>query len=448
MVLSAARHRVPRRLSAGRRGALTIAAGTAVGQAVGLLAAPVLSRLFTPSDFGLLTIVTALSVSVASVAALRLELAVPLPESERDARSLVALGLLAAATTAVLGTALVAVAGDQLVRALGEPALQPWLWLVPLLSATIASFGLLNQLAVRHRRYGAVGRRNLVSSVATVSTQVGAGAAGLRPGALVLGLVVGQLLGAVSLLRGAGLRVVDPAGAQTVRSLRRVLRRHRRFALLLAPAGLLNVLGIQLPVLVMAYVYGSEVAGWLGMSQRVLALPVMLVGQAVAQVYLGELSREVRESGSSARLLFSRASRQLAVVALGLAVVLLAFGPALFRLVLGPEWTPSGDYARALAVGLAAQLVAAPLSQTLVVLGHAGQQLAWDAGRLLLTVGVVIACAALDRPATTAVWALGAALTGSYAAGWWLARRAIRAQDPARTPASARTTATAASPRP
>ena len=406
---------------------LTIAAGTAVGQVLALCAAPVLTRLFSPSDFGILTITTALAASFAAVAALRLELAVPLPESERDARSLVALGLLVAAASGAIGMILVAAGGGWVAQLFDEPALRPWLWFVPLYASIVASYALLNQLAIRHQRYGAVGRRNLVSSVMTLSTQISTGAAGLRPGGLVLGLTAGQLVGAASLLKGSGLRSAESRGAGSVASMRSVLTRYRRFPLLLAPAGLLNVLGLQLPILLIAFSYGSAVAGWLGLTQRVLALPVMLVGQAIAQVYLGELSRDQRENGGRTRALFYRTSARLAGASLVGAAGLLLFAPAMFRLVFGAEWTTSGDYARALALGLAAQMVAYPLSQTLVVLGRQGQQLAWDAGRLLLTVGVVMACASLHVTAMTAVWALGVALALSYFAGWWMAYRATAA---------------------
>lgn len=403
---------------------LTIAAGTVIGQALGLLAAPLLARLYSPSDFGVLTITSALAMSLAAVAALRLELAVPTTDSERDARSLVVLGLLAAVATAVVGTVVVALTRDRVVDILNDPALGTWLWLVPPLAAIIASFSVLNQMAIRHQRYGAVGRRNLTSSMTTLTTQLGAGVAGLRPGGLVIGLAVGQLLGTASLVRGSGLRAAV-GGAVSVRHLRSVLVRYRRFPLLLGPAGLMNALGLQLPILLVAHYYGSEVTGWLGLTQRVLALPVMLIGQAVAQVYLGELSRDKRAEGGRASTLFHRTSLRLAAIAVTGAGLLLVFGPALFRLIFGPEWTTSGVYARALAVGLAAQMVSSPLSLTLVALGRQGQQLAWDASRLVLTTGAVLVCVSLEMPAITAVWALGWALALSYAGGWWLAHRAV-----------------------
>ena len=416
---------LPKRLSRPRRGAAKIFAGTAVGQVLALASAPVLSRLFTPSDMGVLTIVTALAALMATIAALRLELAVPLPELERDARSLVAAGLISALLTAILGTALVAAYGDWATRAFRNPELETWLWFAPSIAAIMASYLVLNQLAVRQLRYGAVGRRNLLSSLTTVTTQLVAGAAGIRPGGLVLGLATGQIVGAFSLLLGSRSQHGGGRSAYSFRSILVVVRRFRSFPLLLAPAGLLNALGLQLPLLLFAYYYGSAAAGWFGLTQRVLALPVMLIGQAVAQVYLGELTRDVRARGHRASQLFMRTSIRLAALALIGTTALLAFGPWLFGTAFGPDWRPSGDYARALALALGAQLVASPLSQTLIVLGHQYKQLAWDGLRLVMTVAAVACPAGIGLPPLTATWLLGGALTASYAVGWGMARRAV-----------------------
>lgn len=376
---------------------------------------------------GVLTIVTALTASLAAVATLRLELAVPLPKDEHDAQGLVAVGLLGATLTAVFGTATLLILGDRVADMFNNPELYIWLCFVPTTAAAMASVLLLNQLAIRHRRYGNVGRRSLLASCGTVTTQLSAGAAGLHPGGLILGLATGQAVGVVSLLAGSGLRSSDARGARSWRALKSTLRQYRRFPLLLGPAGLLNVLGLQLPLLLVAYYYGSAVTGWLGLTQRVLTLPVMLIGQAVAQVYIGELSNELRGRGARVGELFTVASLRLLLVAGTGTIVLLAFGPQLFALAFGQDWAPSGDYARALALGLAAQMVGSPLSQTLVLLGRQLQQLTWDACRLLLTGGAIVWCASRDSPPLTTIWAYGCALGVSYIAGWALSRRAVRA---------------------
>ena len=423
-----------RRLSPNRRGVLAILGGTAGGQALALVSAPVLSRLYSPSDFGLFTVLASLAAIVGTVAALRFELAVPLPERERDAQGLVALGLMSTGLTFVLTSVLAAAAGSHLARAFNQPHLMTWLWCVPVIAAVMGAYLVLNQLAVRQRRYGAIGRRNLLQAVAMVATQVAAGLTDLKAGGLVLGLGVGQATSAVSLVNGSGLFTGEAREGRQRHRLIQIARRYRRFPLLLAPSGLLNVLGLQLPVILIAYWYGGSTAGWLGLTQRVLSLPVMLVGTAIAQVYIAELARASRDDLTRASRLFVVASQRLLVFAGAAALVLMVVAPSLFGLIFGARWTTSGEYAQALAVGLAAQLVAVPVSQTLIVFERQTTQLGWDAGRLALTAGAVSVSHVLGGSALTSIWTYGVSSAVAYTGSWALSLQTIRRTQPISSP--------------
>ena len=169
------------------------------------LAAPILTRLYSPSDFGVYSVLTSITLTLGTVAALRYELAVLLPESDRDALSLVFVGALSAAVIAVLGTLTVLFLGPEIAGAFQQPSLMPWLWFVPAMSALMASWVLMNQLAVRQQRYAASGRRSLMQSVVSAGGQIGLSTAGMGPGGLLGGFGLGQLAASVSLSRGAGI---------------------------------------------------------------------------------------------------------------------------------------------------------------------------------------------------------------------------------------------------
>jgi O-antigen/teichoic acid export membrane protein len=416
---------VMRHFSPSQSGVLSIASGTAGGQFLALCAAPFLSRLYTPNDFGSFAVLSALIITLGTVSALRLDLAIPLPAKESEAHSLVAIGLLSGLCFALVGTAVVGAGGESLTAAFHQPHLMPWLWIVPATGSVMSSYLVLNQLAIRHRRFGSIGKRNLLQSSSMVLFQLGAGAAGLRPGGLILGLGFGQLLGAVSLTRGSALQSSEARLGRNITRMKAAFSRYRRFPLLLAPSGLLNVLGLQLPVVLIAYWYGSQVAGWLGLTQRVLALPVTLLGTAVAQVYLAELTRAVRGDFDRAQRLFRRVTRTLLIMAVALLVVLMLFAPWLFSLLFGADWHASGEFARALSIGLAGQMIGSTLSQTLVVLERQGLQLAWDAVRVVSSGAVVALGVWSDASALTTMWLLGGVSAALYGLSWYLSYRCL-----------------------
>src|SRR5579859_7537402 len=77
--------------------------GAAGGQAVSLLLSPLLTRLYSPQEFGTLSVFSAIIAILSVVAALRYELALPLAKSDEDAVNLMAVCLcVLAGTTLVL----------------------------------------------------------------------------------------------------------------------------------------------------------------------------------------------------------------------------------------------------------------------------------------------------------------------------------------------------------
>ena len=284
------------------RGLLKIISGTGIGQAVALLSAPVISRLFPPETYGPFAVVNALVLPLAVIAALRYELAIPVPVDDRDVHALVTLGLCIAVGLGVVGTAVVAIWAPALVDGLRlTPAAEDYLIWVPVVASLMGLFVVLNQLAVRLRLYAAIARRNILLAVSTTGFQVVAGLLGLGAHGLVGGLAFGQAVRVVAL--ASSLRV-SLRSRVSGRDLRRVATRFRSLPLLMAPSGLLNALGLQLPVLLASTLFGVQVAGWLGMTQRVLLLPVALFGIAVAQVFLGEFAARRGQAVLSCRSSF------------------------------------------------------------------------------------------------------------------------------------------------
>lgn len=413
------------RLKAGpARGLLVVLGGTAGGQLLALLGAPILSRLYPPSVFGPFAVINALVLPIGVIAALRYELAIPLPRGGRTTQRLLHLALALSLATALVGLALVALLHAPLARLLSIPESQSLLLLwVPIIAGLVGAFAVLNQMAIRAKLYGAIARRNLLLNAVTVGVQIAAGLLDFGTAGLALGLAAGQLVSVLSLawaVRGS-LLPLSPRGA-----MRSVAVKYKSFPLVLAPSGLLNSAGIQAPVVLTAALYGATVSGWLGMTQRVLALPLALIGQAVAQVFLGEFGAARRSGAGDLERMFMRTSRNLFAVGLAGCLVLIAAAPWAFSTFLGAQWHQSGVYAQALAVALMFQMVGNPLSQTIIVMGKNWYQLTWDVIRLVLCAGAIVLAHASGRDATTAIWWFSIASAVAYAGLWFLSRQAVR----------------------
>jgi O-antigen/teichoic acid export membrane protein len=408
------------------RGVSSIVAGSVVGQALVMLAYPLLTRLYTPAEFGLLTVFASVVGMVSVVSAGALESAVVIPVQDREAAAVAWAGLasvcLVAALTGIVGT----LAATPLSGLLGVPALAGYWWLVSVTVLVMGSYLVLSEWMVRDRSYGALGRRNLFQGIGQVGTQLGLGVAGIRPVGLLLGLGAGRLFALGGLVSQRGLlRQPRPTRAELVAA----VRRFRRFPMLAMPSMLVNSAGLEIPLLLVSALYGDARAGLLGLTVRVVVGPLNIVGQAVNQVFTGETGVRVREPDAGLARSVRGAAWRLAATGAVPAIVLIGFGPALFGLVFGGPWTEAGEYARYLAVAYLAQFVVTPISSTLFLLERQGQELGWGVVRLLLTVGGPLVCGLVGAPIQIAIIVLAVGHTLSYAALYALCVRAAGRAD-------------------
>lgn len=410
-------------VSGALRGVGLVAGGTAAGQAVAVAATPVLARMYDAAAFGLFALISSIALTIGTVAALRYEMAIPAAETEESAQRLAVVGLACCGAVALaLGIPLAAGGAGAIADHFTLGRVSGWLVFAPLMGAFVGANLVLTQLAVRHRRYGASGRRALVQSVSTVVGQTGLGLINAGLGGLCVGFLVGQGAAALSLAGGVRLEARRRRG---IGGLISAARAKWRFPILLAPAALINVLGLQVPILLMAHYYGAIETGWLSMTQRVLGAPLILISSAVSQVYMGEFATAARDDPSRALLLFRKATHRLLPVGVIVAVVVHLGAPTGFQIALGKEWAESGQYGQALALALGVQVLAVPLSHTLILVGRNGLQLTWDAARLVVTIVAIGAAHRWGASDAEAVWAFGVSSACLYGSHWLLAHWSV-----------------------
>ncbi|MEL6616945.1 MAG: polysaccharide biosynthesis protein, partial [Bacteroidota bacterium] len=233
------------------RSVLTLLAGGAAAQTVVFLARPVLTRLYSPEAFGVLSEFVALAALLAVLATLRYEDAIPLPDPNARAGALLA--LCATVALGVCGVAAVALMPREAIAAqLGAPALAPLLPFVPLAALLYAWGNAAQAWLARADRYRAIAFGLGAQAVGTVALQLAAPE--LEAAGLVFGSVLGAVLFALALLGWAlasgALVGVSPEAIVSV------ARRYARFPRLGLPATALGQIGARLPPLALGAMLG------------------------------------------------------------------------------------------------------------------------------------------------------------------------------------------------
>ena len=360
------------------RNVVRLGSATLAAQVVSIVAIPVITRLYSPADYAVFALFVAVTSSLLPAANLRFNAAMLLPESEEDAANILALSLLSALAVSAALTAL-------LMAARGMDWL-PEVWRSResiLLDVAVGAALLIQACAqavmfwsIRCRRFDRAATARILESVVDRGSVISAGLA-FSPTALaiVFGRIVGPLASLVSQLvpRSDRPRMRD-VGA---RRMWEMAVRYRRFPLVSSWSIGLDAISRQSPVLLLPVFFPPVVTGYYGLVIQVLNLPMLVIGDALSNVYMQSAARLRNNPGTLVRDSLHLLGWGLYVSVPPIALVM-ALGPDLFRWAFGEEWAPAGEYARILAPTFVVAFLHRPLSTLFDVFERQGPRLAFD----------------------------------------------------------------------
>ncbi len=343
---------------------IMVAGGSVIGQGLTVLFTPLLTRMYSPVDFGVLGVFTSLLTPTIAIAALRYEMAVPLPDTDEDAVNVVAVCLFVLGIMVSLYALVAGVFGHQIVGFAKTPQLAKYLFLLPLGLLCGGLYNIFSFWTTRQRRFKVLSATKAMQGIGMTVVQVGSGAAHFGPIGLVLGFVAGQGLGVNNLIKGAKL----PWNAISKERMRKVAREFGNFPRFTAAANLFNLVGQLGPAYFFSAYFSPATAGQFGMTIRVLTIPIALIGVAVQQVLYPSLVK-IRDDKAQAADILEKAATSLYVLAFCLFSLLLISGPYIFQRAFGQRWGEAGHFAQIMAPWFICNLASATLSAFALIKG-------------------------------------------------------------------------------
>ena len=362
--------------------------GTLFSQVLTVLALPLLTRLYTPADFDLLAVYMAVIGIVTVVASLRYNIAIPLPEDDANGMGLLTLSLICAAFVSLLMAIPFLLMPEAIAGWIRQPAMAPYLWMVPAGIFFAAIYNALQYWASRQKRFGLVTRTRIMRSMGGVGTQVMIGTISPSPFGLIFGHMLYGGLGIIALLRDIWRQDRAPLMALRWAKIRQLCISYRRFPIWSVPEALFNTAGVQLPIVLIAAIAAGPEAGFLMLAMRVLGLPMGLVGASVAQVFLAEAPAKL--SDGTLRVFTRQTMMTLLRIGAPPLALVGVLSPFLFSTIFGADWARAGWLVAWMTPWFILQFVASPVSMVLHVTGQVATAMWLQAFGLFLRVGSVI----------------------------------------------------------
>lgn len=389
----------------------SLSAGTLAGQVISLLALPFVSRLYSPEDFGVLSLIIATTSIVIPAVGLKFEFAIYSPSSRRELRALVGLAILSVLLISLIWSLFVLSAaslfiGSQKIEFLG-------LWVFGILVGT-GLFNVFVQIAIRERDYKGVGTSSIVQSGTTAFGQTTLGVFNVTYPGLLSGLMLGQAVSLSYLIH----RYKKVLGNFRINELPNLFMKYWRFPAVFAPSAILNSIGSQLPLITISALFGLSATGQLGMAERIVAIPIALVGGAIGQLFVGEISKMRREALPNFVSFYLKITLVLVATSSVLFGALILVSPWLIPLLLGSKWESAVPLIQIIAFMGAIRLAFSPTSMALTIFQRARANFLLDLSRVVIVLLAVIFVTITGQELFEATAILYGALSVIYLVTW------------------------------
>jgi O-antigen/teichoic acid export membrane protein len=403
-------------LAPGRVGAsvAVLAGGTALAQALTVLASPMLTRLFTPDDLGRLGLYMAF-VNVAVIGtSLRYDAGIVAGRTPHEAAYLTVIALVTILpVSALMSMGLLFLINARLLGFEALPASASALVLVSLVVTGATSA--LRFWFVRQETFGLLARVLIWQNGVRSMAQVGLGISGLGWPGLLLGDVAGRLVGVSRLFRVAWASLKHEILPLDWMVAWQVVRQYRKLPIYDLPSSVIDTLAVSLTVPLVAQTYGAESAGYVSLVLAVQTLPVGLLGRSVADVFHARMALYARSDRERILRFFMATTGVLLLCGVGPTALLMVLGPVVFPWLFGPVWTTAGQLAAEMAPWALASLVVSPVSRVVVIFQAQELKLIYDLVALAGVIGPLLIGGALRLELPETIGLLTLAQVAAYA---------------------------------
>lgn len=350
------------------KGVISLVSGSGMAQIVGILLSPILTRLYSPNDFGMLAAFSSVVTILVSVSSFKYEQAIPLVKTRNMANHLVILALFILFLY-VLILCLILTFFKEEISSINHDGLDNFYWFIPFSVLNIGIFQILYYWCLREKFFTYIAVSSFYQTLIIQLSQLGLYSFSVT--GLILGNIMGSLVGTTRLLA-----IFLPKAKNiryTFRYVKILLKKFKNFPKYTSLNSLFNTVGNNFIPLVISGLFGPASAGLYILADKILSIPVRLICSSISNVFFA-IAPELYKQGKLGELVQKTFLNLFKIAALPFAIF--AFiGPELFSFIFGSEWSKAGYFAQLLLPWLFLVLLASPFSMVLIILGKQKFQL-------------------------------------------------------------------------
>ncbi len=369
---------------------LTLLTGTTIAQAIPIAISPILTRLYTPADFGVVALFMAIVASFGSISNGRYELAIMLPQREEDAINLFALSLIISTLISLILFFTVLLFGDKIATLLGDSEIKFWLYFVPITVFFVGLYNSLDKYNTRYKNYKDIAKSKVIKSSVLAAIQLSVGFIKQGATGLVTGQILAQMFANLKLLKNiiSNKELLSKISFNSIKNQAKRFVNFPKYSLSGVVASSMSVHFIE--ILISTF-FSIATLGFYSLVQRVLGLPSSFIGGSIGQVFYQEATQEKHKSGRAIKV-YKSTFKKLLVLGVIFFGFLYFSVEEIFTFVFGKDWKVAGVYAQILIPLFFVRFIYVSLSMTYDVFESLKTELVWQVSYFLGLMALIYIC--------------------------------------------------------
>lgn len=368
------------------RNVAKLVSGTTVAQSIPFLVLPLITRLYTPSDFASLEQYMMLVEILIVPATLKYEFAIMHPKEDEDAKQLLYFVILFCFSVSLLYSLIGFLIAPSASGLFDNPDA---LIFVPMVGAGVFFLGIylsFNYWFSRKKQYGLLGSNKVIETASAEAGKIGYWYVGLNNLGLVYGFLTGRFAVAIAFFARFRRQTKTSLFRFQKDRLKALLKEHMNYPKYVVLSSVVGRSTAWMHIFLFS-LYFEPVVGLIALARRLAHAPLGIISQSFSQVFYQKIS-EVEDPDKLLRIHTAALQPLVAFGVLIIAVVLM-LPQNTFSIIFGEKWGVAQPYVEILIFWFVANFISTCFSFILLRLKKQKQMLFLDTLHFILVLGSI-----------------------------------------------------------
>lgn len=361
-----------------------VTGGTAIGQLVNTLFSPVITRVYTPEEYGVLSVFSSILL-IFSFSSLKYEMTIQIVRDDEEALLMMILSLLILTVVSIFVGASLFINENLILELFNAKNLTGLKYLIPIGIYLQGIFLILSQYMYRKKLYKIVSKTKFSQNLLGNISKVTLGLLGFGGIGLIIGRIISVSVGSIKFYSAMRIKEISKISI-TKKNILKGATIYKDFPLYQSTSAVIIHLRNQFPILFLAPLYGTEIVGLYGLANIIIKIPMILIGQSVMDVFFAEIASIGKNNPKKIKNLSNSLFKKLAIVGIMPTFLIALAGPFIFATIFGDQWIEAGNFARILSIYIYSNLIFSPISKVFEVFRKQYLKLILDSISLLLII--------------------------------------------------------------